>query len=276
MECKLENITIHYEMYGEGKPMLLLHGRPLDHRCISGCMEPIFRNRKGWLRIYPDLPGMGKTQGVDWITTEDQVLEVVLNFIDKVIPGQNFALAGLSYGGYLARGVIHHRPKAVDGLLLIVPSITYDRTKRSIPAKVTLLEDPALIEQLDPSEAEGFEYVAVIQNQRVWERHRDDILAGYQLCDEKFLAQFRDDSAFSFDVDKLAEPFDKATLILAGRQDHFVGYRNQWDILENHPRATFVVLDRAGHMLYIEQEDLFNALVNEWLDRVEESLRRNP
>jgi len=45
----------------------------------------------------------------------------------------------------------------------------------------------------------------------------------------------------------------------------------QWDILENYPRATFVVLDRAGHMLYIEQENLFNALVNEWLDRVEES-----
>jgi len=31
------------------------------------------------------------------------------------------------------------------------------------------------------------------------------------------------------------------------------------------------VLDRAGHNLQIEQEDLFNALVNEWLDRVEDT-----
>jgi hypothetical protein len=36
---------------------------------------------------------------------------------------------------------------------------------------------------------------------------------------------------------------------------------------------TFAVLDKAGHDLQIEQEKLFNALVNEWLDRVEESAR---
>jgi pimeloyl-ACP methyl ester carboxylesterase len=59
--------------------------------------------------------------------------------------------------------------------------------------------------------------------------------------------------------------------MLTGRQDSSVGYRDAWTILENYPRATFVVLDRAGHGLYIEQEGLFNALVNDWLDRVEES-----
>ena len=39
--------------------------------------------------------------------------------------------------------------------------------------------------------------------------------------------------------------------------------------MEKYPRATFAVLDLAGHILQIEQESLFNALVNEWLDRVE-------
>ena len=36
-----------------------------------------------------------------------------------------------------------------------------------------------------------------------------------------------------------------------------------------------VVLDRAGHRLQMEQEKLFNALVDEWLDRVEESIVSN-
>ena len=36
------------------------------------------------------------------------------------------------------------------------------------------------------------------------------------------------------------------------------------------PRATFAVLDRAGHMLGFEQPVLLHALLNEWLDRVEE------
>jgi hypothetical protein len=38
--------------------------------------------------------------------------------------------------------------------------------------------------------------------------------------------------------------------------------------MKNYPRSSFVVLDMAGHGLQIEQAGLFNALVNEWLDRV--------
>jgi pimeloyl-ACP methyl ester carboxylesterase len=56
--------------------------------------------------------------------------------------------------------------------------------------------------------------------------------------------------------------------MLMGRQDNIVGYRDQWDFIEDYPRASFVVLDKAGHNLQIEQDVLFNALVKEWLDRV--------
>ena len=92
MECKLDNITIHYQTCGEGKPILILHGAPLDHRALLGCMEPIFKNRNGWLRIYPDLPNMGKTREVNWITSADQMLEVVLKVIDQVIPERTVTL----------------------------------------------------------------------------------------------------------------------------------------------------------------------------------------
>jgi pimeloyl-ACP methyl ester carboxylesterase len=71
-------------------------------------------------------------------------------------------------------------------------------------------------------------------------------------------------------VDQVSEPFPGPSLIITGRQDAMAGYRDAWNILENYPRATFVVLDRAGHFLE-ENADLVNVLVNEWLDRVEES-----
>jgi pimeloyl-ACP methyl ester carboxylesterase len=32
MEQNLENATIHYEQFGKGKPVILLHGQPTDHR----------------------------------------------------------------------------------------------------------------------------------------------------------------------------------------------------------------------------------------------------
>ena len=40
--------------------------------------------------------------------------------------------------------------------------------------------------------------------------------------------------------------------------------------MENYSYGTFAILDRAGHGLEVEQEAVFNCMVNEWLDRVEE------
>jgi pimeloyl-ACP methyl ester carboxylesterase len=272
VECQLKNIRVHYEIYGEGHPLISLHGFSPDHRLMTGCMEPIFEHRGGWQRIYPDLPGMGKTLGKEWITNSDQMLDVVLDFIDRVMPGQRFVLAGESYGGYLARGVIYRRPAVVDGLLLICPLIIPDHAKRSLPPHVALVEDLKLLSSLEPSQREEFESFAVVQSQRIWERTKDEVMAGIKLADENFLTRLQADGyPLSFNVD-IAPPFEKPALILVGRQDAMVGYRDAWEILENYPRGTFIVLDRAGHNLQIEQETLFDALVNEWLDRVEENL----
>jgi pimeloyl-ACP methyl ester carboxylesterase len=91
--------------------------------------------------------------------------------------------------------------------------------------------------------------------------------------DQAFQAKIREvpaNYAFSFDVDALPHPCPAPTLIVTGKQDSMVGYSDAWKILENYPRATFAVLDRCGHFLEIEQEDLFHVLAGEWLDRVEE------
>lgn len=74
----------------------------------------------------------------------------------------------------------------------------------------------------------------------------------------------------SFDCDKLSEKFCKPTLFLVGRQDSCVGYKDAWNILDNYPRATFAVLDKAGHNLQIEQGEVMSSLVDEWLERVSE------
>jgi pimeloyl-ACP methyl ester carboxylesterase len=273
MECQLENITVHYEMLGEGRPIIVLHGWSLDHRSEVSALEPIFKRREGWKRFYPDLPGHGRTPGKDWITNQDKILDVVLDFIDHIIPGQRFAVAGTSAGAYIARGVVYRRSALVDGLLLGIPLIVPDDAKRTVPPHVTLVEDAALVSELQPDEIEALSF-AVVQSREFVNRVTADIMPAIQVADMEFLTKIRpnpENYGFSFDVDAHSEPFTAPTLIVTGRQDSSVGYHDAWTILENYPRATFVVLDRAGHGLYVEQEDLFNALVNDWLDRVEES-----
>lgn len=42
MRCKLDNISIHYQAVGEGKPILVLHGAPLDHQVLLGGKVIVF------------------------------------------------------------------------------------------------------------------------------------------------------------------------------------------------------------------------------------------
>jgi pimeloyl-ACP methyl ester carboxylesterase len=273
MECKLKNINVYYEIFGEGKPIIMLHGWGVDHRHMLSTMEPLFSHRHGWKRIYLDLPGHGKTPGKDWVTDQDKILDVVLEFIDAVIPGQRFVVAGASAGAYLARGVVYHRMKSMDGLLLEVPLITAYDAKRHVPSPVTLLADPALVSKLDPEEAQGYFQYAVVQSKKVVDFVRTNYASPSEAGDQAFQAKIREHDenyAFSFDVDALPVAFPAPTLIVTGRQDSIIGFRDAWEILENFPRATFAVLDRSGHFLEVEQDNLFHALAGEWLDRVEE------
>lgn len=271
MECTVRNVKIYYEIYGEGTPVLMIHGWSPDHRLMKGCMEPVFQTMDtAWKRIYFDLPGMGKTKGEPWITGSDQMLDLVFGFIDAVIPNQHFAVAGESYGGYLARGIINKRPSVIDGLLLICPSVVQETLKENARFQV-FEKDDILLSSLAEEDRNYFEGegINVLQNKRVWARFKEEVLPGLKIADYSFLKNYLGQHVpFSFNVDTLEKPYMKPTLMLTGRQDSIVGYRGLWQIIEMYPRASFVLLDRAGHNLQIEQDVLFAETVKEWLNRV--------
>jgi pimeloyl-ACP methyl ester carboxylesterase len=277
MECALENITVHYETVGEGRPILFIPGWGLNTRLTAHDMEPCFHQREGWKRIYIDPPGHGKTPGKDWITNQDKMLEIILACIDKLTTGQKYCLFGLSLGAYLARGVLLHRARSVDGIAMIVPVIIAENEKRSVPPHNVLIKDPTIYAELTPMEEEIFG-MSVIHS-RTW---LDTIRSSPEIPDDEngdfeFLSRIRDkpeNYAFSFDVDAVSEPFPGPSLIITGRQDSVAGYRDAWNILENYPRASYVVLDRAGHPLE-DSAGVICVLINEWLDRVGEYIERS-
>lgn len=273
MECSLENITVHYEAFGDGKPLIILPGWSVSALLTAHRMESRFRQREGWNRIYIDPPGHGKTPGKDWITNMDEILEVILECVDKLTEGQNFGLVGISLGAYLARGVLLKRTKLVYGLAMLVPAIITEDDKRSLPPYQVLVEEPLTDTELTKEEEEFLGMSVVRTRKWLAELRGFPQISEDDNGDAKFLETIRNDPqkyAFSFDVDILPEPFQNPALIVAGRQDHIVGYRDAWNILDNFPRASYVVLDRMGHFTE-ESGAIISALMNDWLDRVEES-----
>jgi pimeloyl-ACP methyl ester carboxylesterase len=269
MECQIGDTTLHYEEHGAGRPLLLLHGWPLDHRHIANDIEPLFEHRSGWRRLYPDLPGMGKTRAATDLNSQDQVLDVVIAFLDTVAPGERFVVAGTSYGAHLARGLVAKRGPHIDGVLLNVPDIVTNGAKQPLPQPLVVREDPAFLAALAPDEQDMRGFI-VAQSMDLLAEFRRVFSPAGAIADHAFLQRLEQQYAFAFDIDALPTPFPAPALFLTGRHDNWCGYREAYQLLDSYPRASFAILDRAGHGLAVEQKALFRALVSEWLDRVEE------
>jgi pimeloyl-ACP methyl ester carboxylesterase len=242
MKCDLSGISIFYEARGKGRLLLMLHGSPSDHARAMAQVEPAFRSRKGWRRIYPDLPGHSKTPGAVRIHDMDDYLEVVLEFVDEISAGGRFSIGGISLGAYLALGVARKRGTRLDGLLLSVPEVNFSplEDRRDEAFHTPSIQTPPHLASNLPAYVEDTPWLQSLP--------------------------FHD---VTFPLYRGSKPIRVPTLFLFGRQDAPFRYQRYWKMLPDFPRATYAILDGAGHKLWNDRNDLASALVRDWLDRVE-------
>ena len=259
---------VHYVEHGAAaaeasRTAVVLHGFTLDQRSSAAAFEPSFTARtESWRRLYLDFPGMGRSLAPETVASTDDVLDVTRAAVDALVPGP-YALAGISFGGYIAAGLAATTPERVTGLALVVPMVR-DRPGRDLAEFVVLQRDPGMVgtEMLDE--------LAVVQSAEVARRVLEEVDVAAELADEAAIERIDSRYGGSF---PLSPPggYDRPGLVVVGRQDNVLGYHDQWVEFGRWPRTTFAVLDRAGHLLNIEQVQLFDTLVADWLDRVEQA-----
>src|SRR4029453_5992468 len=121
MEIRVGQVVVHYVEHGTGRPVLVLHGAGVDHREAEAFFELIFDGVGGLRRIYPDLPGMGRTIAPETMRSADDVLDTLLNFAEGAIGGKGYLLIGHSAGAYYAQAMAARGPAQVAGLALVCP-----------------------------------------------------------------------------------------------------------------------------------------------------------
>ncbi|HME56057.1 MAG TPA: alpha/beta hydrolase [Candidatus Lokiarchaeia archaeon] len=275
-EITLSSLTMHYEEQGQGHPLIVLPGFGLEHHETMGLFEPLFSQRDGWRRLYPEMPGTGQTPANHDFTSADQWLELIDAFVEALIPGEDFTVAGESYGAYLARGLLTRKAARVLGIAMIVPVIIPLRSLRTVEEFHVFETDLEFLDTLSPDDKIQLNDALVLQTPKTCTRFINEIMPGVTTSDWPFLNDLqRTAYAFSVDIDQVMSPCTVPTLFIAGRQDNVVGYKDIFPVLDKFPRATLVVIDRAGHSVSIEQESLVQALLHDWLDRVEQDLASN-
>jgi pimeloyl-ACP methyl ester carboxylesterase len=255
MEARVGAVAVHYVEHGAGRPVLVLHGAGVDHRETEACFEPLFMGRAGLRRIYPDLPGMGRTVAPDELRSAEDVLATLLGFAAEVTDGTVHLLIGHSLGAYYAQAMAARAPEQVAGLALVCPLLT---NVRDVPRHRVVAGSGELGDDV-------FRSYFVVQSREMLERYERYVAPAAALVDEAALERIGERWELAPDP---GPAYAGPTLVVAGRLDSVVGYAAAADLVDQYPHASLAVVDDAGHALPHEQPDLLRALVAEWLERV--------
>lgn len=268
MNIKINNVTLYYEEYGYGTPVICLHGFCVDSNLMKKCLEPIFKKYNNYKRIYLDLIGMGKTPSNRNIKNTDDMLEYVKNFIKEIIGDEKFILFGESYGGYLSLGLIKYLKSQILGEFLICPCIIGNTTHRTLPKKQLIIEEEICLLDDEKDIYHSFLDIASIVNKNIWHRYKSEVLVGLNQADYHYLEYLQNNGySLSFEQELFSISFNAPVTIMLGKQDNVVGYEDALRLRSNFSKSTFIIINRAGHNLQIESSKLFTASVIDFLDQ---------
>lgn len=245
----------------------MVHGFGVDHRIMLP-LDPVLAGHGRWRRLYVSLPWTARTPLGGIRSTED-VATALRAAVRERLGDEPFAVVGSSYGGMLARRLAHDLRDQVLGLATVAGLWAGEVDERVLPPRTVLREDASALVGVDPAVVAGYRAMAVVESAAGLEAYRRFVQPGEDGADQDALATLR--ARYPLDVepeDGSPEPFTAPTLVLCGRQDHVVGYADAWRRLDHYPRASYVVLDAAGHNVHLDQPRATAAALTAWLDEV--------
>ncbi|HEU5169372.1 MAG TPA: alpha/beta fold hydrolase, partial [Gemmatimonadales bacterium] len=110
----VNGVGLAVDVRGEGPAILFVHGYPLDR----SVWEPQVAALDGWLRIAPDLRGMGQSDAPDLGYAMATYAEDLVALLDA-LGVERAVLCGLSMGGYVAFELLRRWRDRVRGLILV-------------------------------------------------------------------------------------------------------------------------------------------------------------
>jgi pimeloyl-ACP methyl ester carboxylesterase len=254
------DISLNVVDQGRGKPLVLVHGFPLDHTM----WEHQINDLAGVCRVIaPDLRGFGASGVTSGTVTMERMADDLAAMLDGLGVRGPVDLCGLSMGGYVAwQFALRHR-KRLARLILCDTRAVADSPEaaagRLKTAERVLAEGSSVVAETmlgklfapaTPQEQPGI----VEATRQVMLRTQPEGIAAAL----RGMAERPDVSG------RLAE-FDVPTLVLCGEHDVISTSSEMRGIAERLPRAKFVEIKDAGHMAPLERPAEVNAALREFL-----------
>ena len=249
---------------GNGPPILLLHGWPLDHRMFAPQVR--FLERSFRVTAF-DRRGFGRSEAPPDLGRE-------LDDMDRILDAlriETVHLLGMSQGARIALRFAVTRPGSIRSLILQAPAVDGLVLDQPESERIPLDEFAALARagQLDEVRRRWLAHPMMTLGPDEDQLRRDilRIIGDYQ---GKDLLDYSPASQ-SFAHDVLAElpRLDRPCLILTGGHDTASRREHARRLRESLPRAREVVFRRSGHLSNLQEADAYNREVADFCASVD-------
>src|SRR5215472_1171630 len=248
MKLNRDGINLHYEIHGSGPTILLSHGYSATSEMWRGQIASLSR---GHQLILWDMRGHGQTDSPDDPSaySEDATIADMAALLDEA-GAEQAIVGGLSLGGYMSLAFYLRYPERVRALLLFDtgPGFKNDEARA--------VWNKRAAETANTFETEGLASLKSRSREMATSTHRS--AAGLARAARGMLAQRNDR------VIKSLPEIKVPTLIIVGADD--VSFLAPTDYMAAKiPNARKVVIPHAGHASNLDQPEMFNQTVLEFL-----------
>ncbi len=257
---RLSDVELHVVQQGQGMPLLLVHGFPLDHTMWQAQIEALSNDYRV---IAPDLRGFGASEVTAGTVTMERLADDLAELLDGLEITQPVAFCGLSMGGYVAwQFWLRHRTRL--GRLILCDTRAAADTEEAARTR---------LDSADRVLAEGPGFLADAMIEKLFApacRHqRPDLIAAAQVTMRNtspiaISATLRGMAARP-DCTGWLPRIDVPTLAICGRYDAISTVDEMRGIASRIPGAVFTEIHDAGHMAPLERPEPVNRAIRDFL-----------
>jgi pimeloyl-ACP methyl ester carboxylesterase len=256
----LENPGIYYEIYNSGKPVIFLNGIMMNTLSWNAHIEKFDKNLK--IILY-DARDEGKSaklkEGYDiHIHTDD--LKKLIDHLGE----EKVNLVGLSYGGQIAQNFVLKYPEMVEKLVLVNTTDHIDNYLNSV-GEVWKYASKTYEGDTFFDLALPFIYSRTFYNENFeWLSKRRDMFKDILTKDwfDAFIRLASSNNNWTV-KDKISEIKSK-TLLIAGDEDIITPLSEMQRMHKSIKNSELVVIENAGHGLFLEKIEEFCNIINKF------------
>lgn len=257
-----DGARIYYEVHGQGEPLVLVHGYPLNSGLFRDNVGPLSEQ---YQVITPDLRGYGRSETPDDQGSVATYASDVFAVMDELGVDQAI-IGGMSMGGPTVFEMYREAPERFRGLILndtiaAASSPTEAGLWQGVGKQAETMGVASLVDSLMPdmltaeTRMNNPELVTYLGN-LMKQASQDAAVAGASALET------RPDSAAT-----LAE-ITVPTLILTGKDDTLYPYEIAQSLNKGILNSELVLLPGAAHAAIIEAADEANAAILEWAENL--------